>query len=233
LGSADILGTNFPIITRAAVAQTAPDPILNPLCAGNSFAANCFRTTQQGYPTSGLPNNVTLYVPRDNKTASVQNWQLSIQREIFSNMVLDVAYVGNRAKNLVILADYNQARPFTAAEAALPAAQRPSLQRVARSGIRTISAVLPEGFSEYNALQVKLERRFANGLYFLNSFTWSKTLDNASQVLEEPNGNTGTPQNVYDIAPTKESGLTTSLSTTRRASFLKCRSVAVAGSALI
>jgi hypothetical protein len=81
-----------------------------------------------------LPNNVTLYVPRDNKTASVQNWQLSIQREIFSNMVLDVAYVGNRAKNLVILADYNQARPFTAAEAALPAAQRPSLQ--ARRPIR-------------------------------------------------------------------------------------------------
>ena len=201
LGSADILGTNFPIITRAAVAQRAPDPALNPLCVGNTFAANCFRTTQLGYPTSGLPNNVTLYVPRDNQTASVQNWQLSIQQEIFGNMVLDVAYVGNRAKNLVILADYNQARPLTTAEFALPAAQQPSLQ--ARRPIQnfgTISAVLPEGFSNYNALQIKLERRFSQGLYFLNSFTWSKAMDNASQVLEEPNGNTGTPQNVYDIA---------------------------------
>lgn len=207
LGSADVLGTNFPIITRAAVAQNAPDPTLNPLCAGNVFAANCFRTTQQGYPTSGLPNNVTLYIPRDNQTASVQNWQLSIQREIFGNMVLDVAYVGNRAKNLVILADYNQARPLTAAELLLPAAPRPSLQaRRPIAGFGTISAVLPEGFSEYNALQVKLERRFAQGLYFLNSFTWSKTLDNASQVLEEPNGNTGTPQNVYDIQNDKGIG---------------------------
>jgi len=200
LGSADILGTNFPIITRAAVAQRAPDPTLNPLCVGSAFAANCFRTTQLGYPTSGLPNNVTLYVPRDNQTASVQNWQLSIQQEISGNMVLDVAYVGNRAKNLVILADYNQARPLTAAEFALPAAQQPSLQ--ARRPIQnfgTISAVLPEGFSNYNALQIKLERRFSQGLYFLNSFTWSKAMDNASQVLEEPNGNTGTPQNVYDI----------------------------------
>ncbi|MCA1626228.1 MAG: TonB-dependent receptor, partial [Acidobacteria bacterium] len=58
----------------------------------------------------------------------------------------------------------------------------------------------------YNALQVKLERRFSQGLYFLNSFTWSKTLDNASQVLEEPNGNTGTPQNVYDLASNKGIG---------------------------
>lgn len=200
LGSADILGTNFPIITRAAVAQNAPDATLNPLCVGSVFASNCFRPTQLGYPTSGLPNNVTLYVPRHNQTASVQNWQLSIQRELFGNMVLDVAYVGNRAKNLVILADFNQARPLTQAELLLPAAQRPSLQaRRPIAGFGTISAVLPEGFSEYNALQVKLERRFAQGLYFLNSFTYSKTLDNASQVLEEPNGNTGTPQNVYDI----------------------------------
>jgi hypothetical protein len=200
LGSADVLGTNFPIITRAAVAQNAPDPTVNPLCAGNTYAANCFRTTQLGYPTSGLPNNVTLYIPRDNKTASIQNWQLSVQQEIFGNMVLDVAYVGNRAKNLVILGDYNQARPLTVAELALPAAQRPSLQaRRPIQGFGTISAVLPEGFSNYNALQIKLERRFSQGLYFLNSFTWSKAIDNASQVLEEPNGNTGTPQNVYDI----------------------------------
>ena len=201
LGSADILGTNFPIITRAAVAQNAPNATTNPLCTGNAFASNCFRATQQGYPTSGLPNNVTLYIPRDIQTASVQNWQLSVQQEIFGNMVLDVAYVGNKAKNLVILADLNQARPLTAAEFALPAAQRPSLQaRRPIAGFGTISAVLPEGVSSYNALQVKLERRFSQGLYFLNSFTWSKALDNASQVLEEPNGNTGTPQNVFDIA---------------------------------
>ncbi len=207
LGSADILGTNFPIITRAAVAQRAPDAILNPLCAGDVFASNCFRATQQGYPTSGLPNNVTLYIPRDNKTASVQNWQLSIQRELPGNMVIDVAYVGNKAKDTVLLADFNQARPLTPAEAALPAAQQPSLQaRRPIANFGSISAVLPEGFSNYNALQVKLERRFSRGIYFLNSFTWSKAIDNGSQVLEEPNGNTGTPQDVYNIGADKGIG---------------------------
>ena len=205
LGSADVLGTNYPIVTRAAIAQNTL--IGSPLCTGDVYAGNCFRPTQAGYPTSGLPNNVTLYVPRDIRTPMIQNWQLSIQQEIFWNMVLDVAYVGNRADNLVILADYNQARTLTQAEAALPAAQQPSLQsRRPIQGFGSISAVLPEGFSNYNALQIKLERRFAKGLYFLNSFTWSKAIDNASQVLEEPNGNTGTPQNVYDIASNKGIG---------------------------
>jgi hypothetical protein len=207
LGSADILGTNFPIITRAAVSQSpvvtvAGTPTVLPLCTSETFAANCFRPTQNGYPTVGLPNNVTLYIPRDIKTPVIQNWQLSVQQEIFWNMVLDVAYVGNKAKNLVILADLNQARPPLPGEnvQATLQARRPI------PGFGTISAVLPEGFSNYNALQVKLERRFASGLYFLNSFTWSKAIDNASQVLEEPNGNTGTPQNIYDIASNKGIG---------------------------
>jgi len=207
LGSADILGTNFPIVTRAAVAQTAPDPVLNPLCSGNVYSGTCFRTTQLGYPTSGLPNNVTLYVPKDKPTTSIQNWQLSIQRELWGNTVLDVAYVGNRVKDSVLLADLNQARPLTEAEAALPAAQQPSLQARRRiAGFGSISAVLPEGFSTYNALQVKFEKRFSKGLYLLNSFTFSKALDNGSQVLEEPNGNTGTPQDVNNFKADKGIG---------------------------
>lgn len=211
LGSADILGTNFPIVTRAAVAQNAPSAT-NPLCVGSAFAGNCFRTTQQGYPTSGLPNNVTLYIPRDQPTTSIQNYQISIQQQIFGNMVLDVAYVGNRVKDSVLLADLNQARPVTSAELAAfnanPTANPlPSLAaRRSISGFGSISSVLPEGFSNYNALQVKLERRFSQGFYLLNSFTFSKAIDNGSQVLEEPNGNTGTPQNINDFRNDKGIG---------------------------
>ncbi len=204
LGSADVLGTNYPIVTRAAVAQSPT----NPLCVGDAYTANCFRPTQNGYPTSGLPNGVVLYIPRDMPTASIQNWQLSVQRELFGDMVLDVAYVGNKADDTVMLADLNQARPVTQAEwdnrANVPL---PSLQsRRPIAGFGSISAVLPEGFSTYNALQAKLEKRFSKGLYLLNSFTWSKAIDNGSQVLEEPNGNTGTPQNVNDFKNDKGIG---------------------------
>jgi len=198
IGSADVLGTNFPQITRANLTQspfvTAGGATTRlPLCVGNNFAG-CFRSTQQGYPT-GLPNNVTLYVPRDRRTSYIQNWQLSVQHELTSNSYVDVAYVGNHAVKMILLADLNQARPPLPGEnaAATLQARRPI------PNFGSISAVLPAAFSNYHALQVKYEWRFARGLYLLNSFTWSKAIDNVGQVLEEPNGNTGTPQNLYDL----------------------------------
>src|SRR5262245_32153832 len=113
LGSADLLATNFPQITRANITQLAPSAA-NPRCVGNNFAG-CFRSTQDGYP-SGLPNNVTLFIPRDKRTPYIQNWQLSIQRELTSSMLIDVAYVGNHAVKQVLLADLNQARPNNVGE---------------------------------------------------------------------------------------------------------------------
>ena len=202
VGSADLLATNFPQITRANVTQNAALA----LCTGTVFADNCFRPTQSGYPTN-LPNNVVLFTPRELRTSYIQNWQLSVQRELPGNMLLDVAYVGNHALKLLLLADYNQARPLTVAELALPAAQRPSLDaRRPIAGFRSISATLPAAYSNYHALQVKFERRFSKGLYLLNSFTWSKAIDNASQVLEEPGGNEGRPQNLYNIAADRGPG---------------------------
>ena len=53
--------------------------------------------------------------PARSRTGYIQNWQLSVQRELTSNMLFDVAYVGNHAVKLILLADFNQARPFTAA----------------------------------------------------------------------------------------------------------------------
>ncbi|NOT64131.1 MAG: TonB-dependent receptor, partial [Acidobacteria bacterium] len=202
IGSADLLATNFPQITRANVTQNAALP----LCTGTVFAEGCFRPTQAGYPTN-LPNNVVLFTPRETRTAYIQNWQLSVQRELPGNMLLDVAYVGNHAVKMLMLADYNQARPLTAAELALPAAQRPSLDaRRPIQGFRSISVNLSGAYSNYHALQVKFERRFSKGLYVLNSFTWSKAIDNVSQVLEEPGGNEGRPQNLYNIAADRGPG---------------------------
>jgi carboxypeptidase family protein/TonB-dependent receptor-like protein len=206
IGSADLLATNFPQITRANVTQQAPSAS-NPRCAGDNLSG-CFRPTQDGYPSS-LPNNVVLHIPRDQRSAYIQNWQLSVQRELGSNMLLDVGYVGNHAVKLILLADLNQARPVTAEELRLSLLPTndpnrralPSLDsRRPIQGFRSISAVLPAAFSNYHALQVKFERRFSKGLYVLNSFTWSKAIDNVSQVLEEPGGNTGTPQNLFNLA---------------------------------
>jgi hypothetical protein len=93
-----------------------------------------------------------------------------------------VAYVGNRSNGLMILGDYNQARPLNAGETASLNARRPI------QGFSDIQISWGGGFATYNALQVKLEKRYSAGVYLLNSFTWSKAIDNASGHLETANG---------------------------------------------
>ncbi|MGH9161089.1 MAG: TonB-dependent receptor domain-containing protein [Vicinamibacteraceae bacterium] len=195
LASAGLLATNYPIITRATVTQSLTEREGSEhvgLCRGDEFV-DCFRTTQQGYPPR-LPNDVILYIPRESPAGRIQNWHFSVQRKLTDEVVIDLGYVGNNAKNLAMLADFNQARP------PLPG-EDPNLTLQARRplhGFGTISAVLPEAFSSYHGFQARFEYRASN-VNVLNSFTWSKAIDNVSQVLEEPNGSSGTPQNIYDI----------------------------------
>ena len=61
---------------------------------------------------------------------------------------------------------------------------------------------------------MKLERRFANGLQFLNSFTWGKAIDNGTQALDGSNGNQASPQDVRNMAPNGHFRTTTRSSTT-------------------
>src|SRR5262249_6746967 len=94
------------------------------------------------------------------------------------NLLLDLAYVGNHSVKLVTLADYNQARPNATGENTALQARRPI------PGYSFIEISFPGGQSNYHALQAKLERRFGSGLYLLNSFTWSKAIDNVAGHLE-------------------------------------------------
>ena len=71
---------------------------------------------EQGYPAgladpskfNPLTANIT-YMPPDFHSSPVQSWYISVQRELRHNMLLDVAYVGNRADDLLLFANYNQA----------------------------------------------------------------------------------------------------------------------------
>ncbi len=190
-GGGNVLAINGPQVVNAVVNQRPGE-------AG-------FRTLDQGYPAgltdpdkfNPLASNIS-YMPRDLRTGYVQNWFLSVQREIFKNTLVDVAYVGNRSNKLILFADYNQARPNAPGENTALQLRRPIREFAA------ITLSCPCGWANYNALQMKFERRFSDGLSFLNSFTWSKAMDNVGQALEDQgNGNRSSPQNYYNLRAEK------------------------------
>jgi hypothetical protein len=190
MASAEVLGTNAPFVTRFSRTNSVLN--IGNICTGNNFA-NCFRPTWQGYPTN-LPSNVILYMEHDMPWSYVQNWHFTVQRSITANTVVDVAYVGNRGVKLPLLGDLNQARPVTAAELAATGTPLSTLDaRRPIQGFGNITAVVPTGFSNYNALQVRFEHR-GGDVTLLNSFTYSKAIDNVGQVLEGTNGGSPNPQ---------------------------------------
>jgi hypothetical protein len=79
-------------------------------------------------------------------------------------------------------ADLNQALPNQAGQNLPVKARRPNAQ------FDYIDSNFSWGFSNYNGLQTKLEKRYSTGLTLLNSFVWSKAIDDASGALEMGNG---------------------------------------------
>src|SRR4051812_1475658 len=185
MGGENLLSFNGPHVVGLNINQT----INQPLCTGNANPTSCFRTTQAGYPegfttpASFNPLNVRVnYIPSDTPTGNVASWHASVQREVMRNLLIDVGYVGNRSRDILILGDYNQARPNAAGENTSLQDRRPI------QGFQEIQAAFAGGKGDYHALQVKVERRYSRGLYLLNSFTWSRARDNASGHLEVQNG---------------------------------------------
>ena len=194
VGSGDLLGINGPQVVIATINQNNP---LDPN----------FRTTQQGYPLgltdpknfNPLLSNIT-YVPKDLKTPYVQSYFFSIQRQIAKDTLIDVGYVGNKSVALPVFGDYNQANPQPSP------VPNPPLSLQARRQNQSFGAITwydPAGFSNYNAAQVKFEHRASGGLYFLNSFTWSKAIDNSGQSLDTSNGNAASPQDIRNLRAEK------------------------------
>jgi hypothetical protein len=109
----------------------------------------------------------------------VQSWSLGVERELPSEMTLEVLYAGSAGRNLNRRWDINQARlPAFPGEAL--AVRRPF------PSFGSIEQVTDNAYSNYNSLQSRLEKRFTKNLFFLAAYTWSKSLDTSSNNPEQP-----------------------------------------------
>lgn len=185
-GGANVLPINGPQVVNAVVVQTPTTP--------------GFRTTQEGYPAgltdpsnfNPLAANIT-YMPRDYHSSSVQSWFASVQRELGQNLIVDVAYVGNRADDMLLFANFNQAVPNNSA-GTIPLQQRRPIPEFA-----DITYSFNGGKSRYHAFQGKIDWRPGRGMSLLSSLTLSQTKDNGAGSLENPNGNFPAPQDFYNM----------------------------------
>jgi hypothetical protein len=191
-GSA-IEGINAPEALFGVFTQTMPaggPPPASFLTTINSFTSNIASPAN----FNPLLSNVD-YIPSNFPWSYVQNWFLSVQRQLPMGTVVELSYNGNHSLDLPILADYNQATPNQ------PGGTLTYQQRAPVPGFGPITWVDPAGNNHYNGLSARVEHRFADGLYFLNSFTWGKGIGDSEQALEYYAGYfQANPQNIHNLA---------------------------------
>jgi hypothetical protein len=133
--------------------------------------------------------------PLDAYTPYTQQWNLTIQRELFKGWVLEAGYVGSHYVGGIGIWD-----PFLAT---LVSPTNPRVVRDINGNTYTINTNTNAneelrhqiiglsrrrgsrysgniGFATYNSLQTTLSRRTSRGLYFQAAYTFSKTIDNVS-----------------------------------------------------
>jgi hypothetical protein len=140
-----------------------------------------------------------------------QRWQLSIQRELPKRVLMEVSYVGNQGDSMQVSRDYRplplqylSRSPFRDQvaidylSAQVPNPFYPLLPGTGLSGTTVSrsyllsSGMYPQftgmtgatydGWTRYDSLQVRVERRLAQGFTFNASYQWSKMLEGSSRL---------------------------------------------------
>ena len=160
----------------------------------DTTGAGNFACAGNGPGTVPTTNLFVLAVPRKFVTPSTQQWNLTVQRDLGKQWVLEVGYVGTHATHL------RETRTNIPGQNATP--QHPIIITAAdgtayqiqyntfsngpsRSPIPTINGYggfqifASDAYSHYHALQTTLSRRWGKG-YFQAAYTWSKSTDATS-----------------------------------------------------
>jgi hypothetical protein len=148
-------------------------------------------------------NSTGFFNAPDRKNAYSHQWHVELQRELGRSFMAGIGYVGSYNGRMEY-AGRAQAPPVAAVDPAtgrrLTTAERDALRPWPHmTGTFTYSDDI--GMSKYNALQLKAQHRFSEGLSSLFSYTWSRSVDTSSGWFNAEGGIGGgaTVQNYHDI----------------------------------
>ena len=122
--------------------------------AGSSFAA----------PTTG---GLILFNDPNRTDEAYHQFNLTAQYEFHPGWLAELAYVGSRGRNLLVLQNIGTGNDEGG----------PGSREV--TGVGAVTATRYRGSSSYNSMQSKLEKRFAEGLSILASYTWAHAIDDS------------------------------------------------------
>lgn len=149
-------------------------------------------------------NFINLAVPLHWVVPTTQQWNLTVQRQLGGNWVLELGYVGTKGTRLRSTFDPDQpalASPtspivLTCGTAAAPCLTAPTgtqytitTNTAANASARApflgidpaaFEAFYPNSDSHYNGLQATVSHKFSKGLYFQSAYTYSKSIDDVS-----------------------------------------------------
>jgi hypothetical protein len=119
--------------------------------------------------------------------ASIQQWNLTIERDLGFNTGLRVSYDGNHGSNMGVQVNLGQLPPNT-----IGYANATSLLKYPLFG--EVESEVGGGIQNYDALTVAMNKRFSGGLQFLASYTYARNLTDAqgfnpSAFASEAGGN--------------------------------------------
>jgi len=129
-------------------------------------APTAINIPSNGIITNPDPTSVYTVTPARFKIPYVEAWNFAVQQALPYQFTVDIAYVGSHGVDIYASPNLNAGLVIGAGAQGQP------------QYLRTVATTLwSRGFSSsYNALQVKLDRRFASGLGITTAFTWHKSL---------------------------------------------------------
>jgi Carboxypeptidase regulatory-like domain len=156
-------------------------------------------TSNTAYSTSSILSSANYKVPGSISANGVdhtfrveynQVWTFAAEEALPGNTVLDLEYVGSRTVHADSATTVNMPQLPPPGTTSSVASRRPYPQLSAFTAIRW------NGWAKFNSFTAKASRPFSRGLYFQGSYTYSKSLDDASDA-GTTNAEFNLPQNMY------------------------------------
>jgi hypothetical protein len=168
----DLLIANFTNSAGLATNPIGPQPVVPLNYDPTGWDGSNPGTAILSLPDAPYPNpGSSLFVtPRNLVTPYAQNWNLNLEQQISSAVALQLGYIGSKGTKLVRLRDANQPD--------VNGNRNNYPQYGPVDEFATISS------SAYNAMQATLRTRNWHGLTGFTGYTWSKSLDDASDGID-------------------------------------------------